>query len=587
MINMASLRKVRINWRDWNEESFKVAEREGKLVLLNLSATWCHWCHIMDETSYSDPEIIDIINSKFVPVQINIDRRPDIAERYNFGGSPTTAFLTPEGEVVTGGTYIPPEKLKPMLGQVRAFYETNKASIREKISGLQKTRAKAETASVETGELSESIIQDIVDGVIDSFDSMYGGFGTKPKLPMSEAIELVLSQYQLKKDDVLLYIATKTLDEMRRRNIYDKISGGFFRYSITQDWSSPHYEKILQSNAQLLRNYLHAYQVTGKAEYAETAREIIRYVDSTLSDKENGGFYGSQAADEQYYKLSKDERTKANPPQVDKTIYTDWNALMISAYLEAYAILGIEECRKFAVETLEFIVKKLYLKGVGSYHYFDGEPKITGLLSDNLFFSRALIDAYQILGEKTYLELGEEAAGFILDNFVDMQRGGVFDSFPDINAIGLLKNRGKIIMQNGLAADMFNTLYHLTDKKIYNAVAEVTLTAFTKTYQSHELYATAYAQAVDRFLNPPVKILVIGSKSDEKTHELHIRALNMFEPRKIVELLDPEENKEKIQKLNLPEITEPTVYACIENLFSAPIKEPDNVIPKLKEFTKR
>jgi hypothetical protein len=586
MINIAASQKVGVNWRAWNEESFKVAEREGKLILLNLSATWCYWCRVMDETSYSNPEIIDIINSKFVPVLVNIDRRPDIAERYNFGGSPTTVFLTPEGEVVTGGTYIPPEKLKPMLGQVRQFYETNKTSVKERISELQKGRVKAESALVETGELSESIVQDIVDTVVDSFDSMYGGFGTQPKLTMSEAIELVLSQYQLKKDDVLLYIATKTLDEMRRRSIYDRTAGGFFRYSTTQDWSSPHYEKILQSNAQLLRNYLHAYQVTGKAEYAETARETIGYADSTLSDKENGGFYGSQAADEQYYKLPKDERNNISPPPVDKTIYTDWNALMISVYLEAYAVLGIEDCRSFAVKTLELIAKKLYLKGGGLHHYFDAEPKITGLLSDNLFFSRALIDAYQILGEKTYLELAEEVAGFILDNFVDIQRGGVFDILPDINAIGLLKNRGKTIMQNGLAADMFSTLYHLTDKKMYHAVAEVTLTSFTKTYQSHELYATAYAQAVDRFLNPPVKIVVIGPKSDEKTHELHIKALNIFVPRRIVEILDPEEDKEKIQKSNFPEIAEPAVYGCIENSCSTPIKEPEKVIPKLKEFIK-
>ncbi|WXG41818.1 MAG: DUF255 domain-containing protein [Candidatus Freyarchaeum deiterrae] len=584
---MAVSQKVRVNWRDWNEEAFKVAEREGKLILLNLSATWCYWCRVMDETSYSDPEIIDIINSKFIPVLVNIDRRPDIAERYNFGGSPTTAFLTPEGEVVTGGTYIPTEKLKPMLGQVREFYETNKASIKGKISELQKTRARAETTAVETGELSESIVQDIVDRVVDGFDSMYGGFGTKPKLPMSEAIELVLSQYQLKKDDVLLYIATKTLDEMRRRNICDRIAGGFFRYSMAQDWSSPHYEKILQSNAQLLRNYIHAYQVTGKAEYTETSRSIIGYVSSTLSDKENGGFYGSQAADEQYYKLPKDERVNASSPQVDKTIYTDWNALMVSAYLEAYAILGIEECRKFAVKTLEFIADKLYQKGVGMYHYFDGEPKVAMLLNDNLFFSRTLIDAYQILGEKTHLEQAEEIADFILDNFVDMQRGGVFDSLPDVNAIGLLKNRGKVIMQNGLAADMFNTLYHLTDKKMYHSVAEVTLTAFAKTYQSHELYATAYAQAVDRFLNPAVKIVVIGPKSDDKTHELHTKALNIFEPRRIVELLDPEEDKEKIQKSNFPEIAEPAVYACIENSCSPPIKEPDNVLLKLKQFISR
>ncbi len=576
--------KVEVKWREWNEDVFKEAEKEAKLVLLDLFATWDHWCQIMDETTYSDPDIIDDINSKFVPVRVNIDQRPDIAERYNFGGFPTTAFLTPEGEVVTGGTYIKPEKLKPMLEKVLEFYEKETVSIKEKVSELQKTRAEAETAPVEVGELSESIVRDVVDIVIDNFDSLFGGFSVRPKFPLSEAIDLALSQYYLKKDNVLLYVATKTLDEMRSRYIYDKIGGGFFRYSENQDWSSPHYEKMLQVNAQLLRNYLHAYQITGKEEYAETAKEIIRYVDTTLSDKESGGFYGSQASDNKYYKLRKNKRIKATPPPVEKTIYTDRNALMISAYLEAYAILGIEECRKFAVKTIEFILKNLYRKETGLHHYMDENPQRTGLLSDNLFFARALIDAYQILGEKINLILAEEIANFTLDNFVDMKNGFVFDIIPEVNAVALLKNRSKTIMQNALAADLFNTLYNLTDKNIYKAVAEVTLNAFTKTYQSHRLYATTYAQAVDRFLNSPLKIIVIGPISEEKTRELHINTLIIFEPRKVVEILDPEEDEEKIQKSNFPETTEPTVYACIENICSAPITEPDEVILKLKDF---
>lgn len=584
VINMVASQKIEIKWRGWNEESFREAKKEGKLLLLYLFASWDHWCQVMDETTYSDSSIVDDINLKFIPIKVNIDKRPDIGERYNFGGFPTNVFITPEGEVLTGATYIKPEKFGSLLDKVLEFYEKEKESIKQKTSQLQKIRAEAETASIEFGELSESIVQDVVDIVIDNFDSIFGGFGVQPKFPVSEALEFALSQYYLKKDDVLFYVVKKTLDEMQSRNIYDKIDGGFFRYSEHQDWSNPHYEKMLQVNAQLLINYLHAYQITGKEEYAQTAKEIIRYVDSPLSDKNNGGFYGSQASDKKYYKLRKIERINAIPPPVDKSIYTDRNAIMISAYLEAYVILKIDECREFAMKTIEFIIKNLYRKETGLYHYIDKKSKKHGLLTDNLYFSKALIDAYQTLGEKAYLSLAEEVANFILDNFVDMKTGRVFDIITEINAVGLLKNRSNTITQNALAADLFNTLYNFTDKNIYHVIAEVTLNAYAKTYNSQGLYATLYAQTVDRFLNPPVKITVIGPKSDKKTHDLHIKTLSMFEPRKIVEILDPKEDEEKIRKLNFPKITEPTAYARIENKCSPPIYEPDEVIPILKDF---
>ncbi len=586
MIGLVKPQGIKVKWREWNEETFREAEKKGKLVLLNLSASWCLWCRIMDETSYSDPDIVESINTRFVPVRVDIDRRPDIAERYNFGGSPTTAFLTPEGEVVTGGTYIPPEKLKTMIRQVIDFYEKNKDKINEKVLALGRIRAEAETASAVLLEPSESIVQDIINMLVDDFDSTYGGFGSQPKLPMCDAVELALAQYQLTKDDVLLYIATKTLDEMRTRNIHDKVEGGFFRYSVTEDWSTLHYEKMLNGNAQLLRNYLHAYQVTGRMEYAETATGIIRYVDSTLS-RENGGFYGSQASDEQYYKLSGEERAEASPPPVDKTVYTNWNSLMVSAYLDAYATLGLEDCRNHAVKTLDFLAEKLYRKGIGLYHYFDGKPRVTGLLSDHLFFTRALIDAYQTLGGGAYLELALEVADLMVDSFVDMKNGGVFDILPGADAVGLLKNRRKTITQNGLAAGTFNTLHNLTGNDVYHAVAEVTLSFFTKTYQSYGLHAAAYAMALDRFLNPPVRIVTVGSKSDEKTRKLHTKALSIFEPRRVAELLDTEEDVEKIQMYGLPKATEPAVYALIENIRSPPVKEPDEVIPKLTSFIQR
>ena len=118
-----------VNWREWGRDAFGEAERDGKLVLLDISAVWCHWCHVMDETTYSDPEVIQLINDRYIAIRVDNDERPDVNRRYNLGGWPTTAFLTPDGELLTGGTYIPPAQMRGYLNQVSDAYTNSKDQI--------------------------------------------------------------------------------------------------------------------------------------------------------------------------------------------------------------------------------------------------------------------------------------------------------------------------------------------------------------------------------------------------------------------------------------------------------------------------
>src|SRR3989338_3444771 len=111
--------KTRVNWLEWGKAAFEKAKKDDKLILLDLTAVWCHWCHVMDMTSYSNDEIAEIIDKDFVPIKVYIDKRPDIMERYNMGGFPSTVFLNTEGYVIAGDTYVPPERFKLMLETVK------------------------------------------------------------------------------------------------------------------------------------------------------------------------------------------------------------------------------------------------------------------------------------------------------------------------------------------------------------------------------------------------------------------------------------------------------------------------------------
>ncbi|MBI4143596.1 thioredoxin domain-containing protein [Candidatus Woesearchaeota archaeon] len=481
---------VKIRWLDWGKEAFKKAKEENKPILLDLTAVWCHWCHVMDATSYSNSEIIGIINNDFVPVKVDIDKRPDIRERYNMGGFPSTVFLDSDGEVIAGETYVPTERLKMVLKAVKDSYKQRKSEIQEsRLSHAhEKKHAKRE-------ELTNDIIREVALFAEDNFDKFYGGFGTEPKFPSPEVIDLLFMQYQKTKDRKYLDMTLKTLDGMHK-GIFDKIDFGFFRYSVTQDWKTPHYEKMLDTNAGLLRNYLDAYNVTKNEKYKKIAMETICYVDSSLSDRQNGGFYGSQDADEEFYLSSLEERKGKKQPYVDKTIYVDWNSMMISSFVKAGAILNNKNAVDFAVKTADFILKKCYSKEKGMFHFFDGNAHVNGLLSDNIYFLNSLIDIYSATKDGKYLEKATEIAEFIEKNFHDAKAGGFFDRLAKHEDFGALKVASKQFIENSFCAYAFLKLFSLTKEERHREMAENTLLYFSDSYLNYGYFSSLYATAI-------------------------------------------------------------------------------------------
>jgi len=338
--------------------------------------------------------------------------------------------------------------------------------------------------------------------VEDNFDRFYGGFGLQPKFPSPEVLDLLFLQYQKTNDKKYLDMALKTLDGMYE-GIYDKADFGFFRYSVTQDWKMPHYEKMLDTNAGLLRNYARAYDITKNEKYKKITAELIRYINKFLSNQENGGFYGSQDADEEFYQLNADERKKKKCPFVDKTIYTDWNAMMASSFIKAGEIINDKEAINFAVKTAEFILEKCYDRKFGLFHYFDGKAHQDGLLSDNIYFLNCLIDAHLATQNTKYLEKANEIAGFILRNLYDKKSHGFFDRILKEEDFGILRHRDNQFLENSFCAIVFLRLHFLTKSEDYKQAAENTLLNFANSYLNYGYFAAAYAIAIDMLHTKP------------------------------------------------------------------------------------
>ncbi len=300
-----------VNWLPWGDEAFRRAKSEDKPILLDIGAVWCHWCHVMDSESYENSEVAKVINENFIPIKVDRDERPDIDARLQTavsaisgqGGWPLTAMLTPDGKVFYGGTYFPPDDrygrpgLKRVLQTLAEKYRTERGKILESAEELYVNLKKSSESSLNGTGLSETIVDSALSSISNAFDIRNGGFGSSPKFPHASAIEFLLWRYSLTGEKWMLTIVDSTLKAMAKGGVYDQLAGGFHRYSTDERWIVPHFEKMLYDNAELLKNYVHAYQATGDEFFKETALSIISFVNTVLSDQENGGFYASQDAD--------------------------------------------------------------------------------------------------------------------------------------------------------------------------------------------------------------------------------------------------------------------------------------------------
>jgi uncharacterized protein YyaL (SSP411 family) len=566
----------KIQWLDWNKESFEKARAEGKPILLDIKGSWCHWCHVMDETSYSDPSIIDALNKKFVPIRVDTDKRPDVNRRYNMGGWPTTAFLDSDGKIITGGTYIPPEQLREVIRSVLDMYAKNKGKVRGKLEPPRIPKAG-------TDPLTEGIAKDIATSVAVNFDIDYGGFGFEPKFPQTDSLEYALVRYRYHDEKEMLTVVTKTLEKMGKSGLYDHVEDGFFRYSTTRDWTIPHFEKMAEDNARLLATYLKAHQVTGNPSFKERAEGILRYAQSKLADLKKGGFYGSQDADEEYYKLGLDERKKRTAPSIDKTFYTNYNVLFVSSYLLAGAVLNNSEYTNFGLKTLGRVIGTLDSEGALPHHFGVDVSELRGLLVDHASTLHALVDAYEYTGNWEHIETAKKLLDYSIRTLGDETGGGFYD-IPEQSAdIGELRARDKPMDENSAMATALLRLSWITGDDSYEKLAEKTLRLFAGEYERYGIMAASYALALELLLNGPVGITILGSKSRE-AEKFRLQARKLYPVRRYLLQLDPAKDSKRIKQLGYDPAAAPVAYVCVGKTCGPPLKEPALIEPTISSL---
>jgi uncharacterized protein YyaL (SSP411 family) len=479
-----------IRWYDWSENAFGVAREQNKPVMLFLSAFWCRYCQRMDEEAFSETENIALLRAYFIAIRAENAQRPDVDVRYNQNGWPTIVFMTPQGEAIVAANYLTSDQLQDLLLRVCVGYQqapgAPTTTPEESSAGSEKSDARA--------RVDKSVLADITESISALADRHHGGYGAGQKFIQPEPNDFLLSRYESTGNAEYLDHVCLTLDRMRDQAIHDHREGGYFRTSTGPDWDQPHREKLLAEQAGLITNCLRTYRTTRRPEYARMAEDIVDYLNGKLYDAATGAFYGC----EDFLRINTEPSSGDEFfTIIDRCIYTDANALTISAYLDAAAILENAGCKERALRALEFLQIHCGNPAGGMFHYLDGAPQLGGWLGDQVLMGKALLEAYGTTGERNYLEQAKELAEFIVARFKNSD-GGYFDLQE--SGFAYLSFRLTLIEQNGPAASFFLQLAAVTGDTRWREAALWGLSAFKENLVTHGIHAAAFGRALNEYL---------------------------------------------------------------------------------------
>ncbi|MFQ3549916.1 MAG: DUF255 domain-containing protein [Armatimonadota bacterium] len=508
-----------IKWWEWSEEAFEESKKTGKPILLSISAVWCHWCHVMDKTTYSNERVVEYLNEYYIPIRVDNDRNPEINSRYNMGGWPSTVFLTYNRDVLAGATYIPPHQFINLLDRVYETWQKEK-DVLVRQAEIEREKSIKKILDQNPVQINPKDIEIIRNWIIDEYDPDFGGFGYDQKFPVINVLEFILNNYKATGNWQDLEMVRTTVDNMINGEMFDSIEGGMFRYATRRDWTVPHYEKMLDDNAGIAYILLDLFQITKNDNYLIFAESVFRYIETVLKHNSYPAYRGSQDADEEYFKADAQTRKEMSVPYIDTAVYTDSNALLAKAYIKKYSITLEDSAIKKAGEILSFFNKlKRNEENCVCHYYEDNNPHNYGVLSDqvNLAYSNLLY--YEATADNEFLKTAESLL-LSLDVSHSNGKGAYFDISKSLAERKMLIRSSSPLQEN---AKLAIALLKLSDLKQgeYIEIVEKILSMIAPNYEQYGIFAADYAQALLILNSLPMIATIIGKGNQEERGKLY------------------------------------------------------------------
>ena len=527
-----------IHWQEWGQDAFTRAADGNKPVLLDIGAVWCRGCRAMDR-EFESAEIAAIVNQHYIAVKVDRDERPEVDARYQAavaaigepGGWPLTVFLTPDGKPLYGTCFPSPEanrqtRFRNILLTIAKTLQMRRDELEQESDKLLNLLSHTESQRGNSARFMASNVDEIVQSGLNLFDHKKGGIGPASQFPPPAMLDLLVDWYARTGEEQAGAVITTTLEKMARSDIYDHIGGGFHRYSPKERGSVPSSEKMACDNSELLKTYVHAWQATGNAFFLEVAQNILRWMDTSLSDRERGGFFASQADD-----------------HIDRTVYTGWNALCISSYLLAARALSASgdttapQVQQFALRSLDRLLTESWkdeqLDHVVIYaNGNSGRGGPPGLLDDYAFTVLACLDAYEATTDLRYFEQARAIVIQMFKYFYDGMFGGFTDIRLACSPLGALRALRKPFRDaptpagNPAAAIALLRIFAFTNDDVYQHRAKQTLEVVAGAVGQFGAEAGTYGVASVWLARPHTQVVVVGEGAE--ADELYAAALRPF-----------------------------------------------------------
>lgn len=576
----AQTKDNQIIWHPWSEDVFEQAKRENKLVILDLEAVWCHWCHVMDEKTYHDADVVKLIQQHFLAIRVDQDADPEISIRYEDYGWPATVIFAANGsELAKRRGYIAPENMRGIL----------QAMIADPTPGPSITKQSELIISTET-QFSKAQRNKIINDINRGYDSTLGGWGNVHKFILAQNVEYALIQAK-QGNKAFEKKARETLNAAL--GLIDPVWGGVYQYSDRGRWDSPHFEKIMSIQADDLRLYTLAYRQFNDTRYLKAARDIERYLANFLSSPE-GAFYTSQDADasasakidgHDFYPLDdKGRRSLGVMPRIDKNIYARENGWAIRSLTALYDATGDKAVLGRAVKAANWIEANRSISGGGFSHAT--KDRSGPYLGDSLAMAEAYLALYTSTADRTWLEKAKSAGNFIDKNFKVVGTStdaGFATVVTSKTATGVFKSPLLQMEENVEVVRLMNQLAHYTGVAQYKEVAKHAMKYLVALANSGtDQYLSAALIAADELVTDPTHITIVGAKADSSSLSLFQKALQFPAVYRRIEWWDKSEGAMPNPDVQYPQLAKPAAFICVNHVCSMPIFEPAKISARLQ-----
>ena len=565
-----------VKWNGWDNDLFARATAEKRFVILDLEAVWCHWCHVMEKTTYADPKVEDLLASKYLPVRVDQDANPDLSSRYGDWGWPATIVFAPDGtEIAKIRGYIEPERMQALL----------KAVIDDPSPGPSVGEAfevKPSASAFLTREQRATLIKNYDE----SYEDTIGGWGDSQKYIDADSLDYAMSRAEAG-DAAAVTRARQTLDAAIA--LIDPVWGGVFQYSEAGSWTHPHFEKIMSFQAQYLRQYSQAYALWKDPKYLAAARDIERYLTTFLASTD-GAFYVSQDADldhdtdgHKYYALDDGARRKLGMPRIDKNIYARENGWAISGLVALYDVTNDPKVLAIAEKAAKWVNDNRALPDGGFRH---GDKDRGGpFLGDTMAMGQASLDLYAATGNRDWLTEAAKAGDFVGSTFKDAA-GGFLTSKTSEAKAGVFAKPAKLMDDQIEVARFMNLLNRYFGSDSYRELASHAMRYLTSASADMPRPLPGVLLADEELAVEPTHMTIVGQKDDSRAQALHAFARAFPARYKRLEWLDLREGNLPNADVEYPDLGQPTAFACSNRICSYPSFSAEELQANVQQMAK-